>query len=105
VAAAVAPAAPVTAEEVSGIADVVEGSPVGAFAGDVFTAASSGSELGVTGVVGTADSVCFTGAPQFGQNLFSLFKGEPQFSQKLAMIVSSSLTVYVRLNMKNLSTE
>ena len=63
-----APAAPVTAEETPGTADVVEGSTTGAFAGDVFTAASSGSELGVTGVAGTAGSVCFTGAPQFGQN-------------------------------------
>jgi hypothetical protein len=89
VAAAVAPAAPVTAEEVPDAAKVVAESTAGAFAGDVFDAASSGNELGVTGVIGTSGSVCFTGAPQFGQNLLSIFKGEPQFSQKLAMIVSS----------------
>ena len=77
----------------------MEGSTTGAFAEDDLIVASSGSGLGVTGVTGTVGSVCFTGAPQFGQNLFSFFKGEPQFSQKLAMIVSSSLTVYVKLNM------
>ena len=95
VAAAAAPAAPVAAEEVSGAAKVVAESTVVAFAGDVFASVSSGRELGITGVDGTAGSVCFTGAPQFGQNLFSLFKGEPQFSQKLAMIISSSVIVYV----------
>jgi hypothetical protein len=94
VAAVAAPAAPVTAEEVSETADVVEGLPVGAFAGDVFAEVFSGNELGVVATAGAVASVCFTGAPQFGQNLFSLFKGEPQFSQKLAISFSSSLTVY-----------
>ena len=45
-----------------------------------------------------APSSSVTGAPQFEQNLSSLFKGVPQFSQKFAMNVSSFAKVKTQNN-------
>ena len=44
---------------------------------------------GAAGASGLTMSSSVTGAPQFEQNLSSLFKGVPQFSQKFAMNISS----------------
>jgi hypothetical protein len=53
--------------------------------GDVSPAEDAG---GIVGSVESAESMLFTGAPQFGQNLLSFLRGEPQFSQKLAIRIT-----------------
>ena len=53
---------------------------------------------GATGATGLETSSSVTGAPQFEQNLSSLFKGVPQFSQKFAMNVSSFAKVKTQNN-------
>lgn len=63
--------------------------------------AEEGADRGARGAAGatcleTSSSV--TGAPQFEQNLSSLFKGVPQFSQKFAMSVSSFAKVKTQNN-------
>lgn len=53
---------------------------------------------GAAGATGLETSSSVTGAPQFEQNLSSLFKGVPQFSQKFAMNVSSFAKVKTQNN-------
>ena len=53
---------------------------------------------GAAGATGLETSSSVTGAPQFEQNLSSLFKCVPQFSQKFAMNVSSFAKVKTQNN-------
>jgi hypothetical protein len=64
--------------------------------------AEEGADRGARGTAGATgletSSSSVTGAPQFEQNLSSLFKGVPQFSQKFAMNVSSFAKVKTQNN-------